>query len=178
MGKYSKQFKLSAIHAYHERGQGFRHIATQLQMDFTLLRRWVAAYELHGAASLQGRVKEHSPEFKLSVVQHMEREKLSFRQTAAVFNLGSSTQIGRWQKQYYSGGIEALTSGKKGPRNVMPKPPTKPRKPLVLTDEERAHKELLDELQFLRMENAYLKKLKELREEAIRRDKAAKKKPT
>jgi transposase len=177
MGKYSKQFKLSAINAYLERGQGFRHVAAQLQMDPTLLRRWVAAYELHDEASLLGRVKEHSPEFKLSVLQHMEREKLSFRQTAAVFNLGSSTQIGRWQQQYYSGGIEALTSGKKGPRNVMPKLPAKPRKPVLLTDEERAHKELLDELQFLRMENAYLKKLKVLGEEAIRRDKEAKKKP-
>jgi transposase len=47
----------------------------------------------------------------------------------------------------------------------------------LLTDEERAHKELLDELQYLRMENAYLKKLKVLGEEAMRRDKEAKKKP-
>ena len=177
MGKYSKQFKLSAINAFLERGQGFRHIAAHFQMDPTLLRRWVAAYELHGEACLQGREKDHSPEFKLSVIQRMEREKLSFRQTAAVFNLGSSTQVGRWQKQYYSGGIEALTSGKKGSCNVMPKPPAKPRAPVLLTDEERAHKELLDELQYLRMENAYLKKLKVLGEEAMRRDKEAKKKP-
>ena len=177
MGKYSKQFKLSAITAFLERGKGFRHIAAQFQMETTLRRRWVAAYELHGEASLQGRGKDHSPEFKLLVLQHMWREKLSFRQTAAVFNLGNSTQVGRWQQRYYSGGIEALVSGKKGPHNVMPKRPAKPRKPVLLTDEERAHKELLDELQYLRMENAYLKKLKVLGEEAMKRDKEAKKKP-
>ncbi|WP_369124882.1 hypothetical protein [Pseudomonas sp. RTB3] len=34
----------------------------------------------------------------------MWREKLSFRQTAVVFNLGNSTQVGRWQQRYYSGG--------------------------------------------------------------------------
>jgi len=60
----------------------------------------------------------------------------------------------------------------------MPKPPAKPRKTTVpLTDEERAHKALLDELQYLRMENAYLKKLGELGEAVMRREKEAKKKP-
>ncbi|WP_369124926.1 helix-turn-helix domain-containing protein [Pseudomonas sp. RTB2] len=47
---------------------------------------------------------KYSKQFKLSVLQPMWREKLSFRQTAVVFNLGNSTQVGRWQQRYYSGG--------------------------------------------------------------------------
>ncbi|WP_207059812.1 transposase, partial [Pseudomonas parafulva] len=43
MRRYSKQFKLSAIQAFLDRGYGFRHVAAQFQMDPTLLRRWVAA---------------------------------------------------------------------------------------------------------------------------------------
>ncbi|MFL1559557.1 hypothetical protein ACI77K_30380, partial [Pseudomonas sp. O11] len=97
---------------------------------------------------------------------------------AALFNLGNSSQVGRWQQQYYSGGIEALESGKKGSITAMPKPPSKPRKTTTpLTDAQLAHKALLDELQYLRMENAYLKKLGELGEAVMRREREAKKKP-
>ena len=178
MSKYTTQFKLSAITAFLERGRGFRYIAAQFQMDPTLLRRWVEAYRLHGEASLKGSGKRHSALFKFSVLQRMWRDSLSLRRVAALFNLGNSSQVGRWQQQYYSGGIEALASGKKGPNTAMPKPPSKPRKiAAVLTDEERAHKALLDELQYLRMENAYLKKLGELGEAVMRREKEAKKKP-
>ncbi len=107
----------------------------------------------------------------------MWRDSLSLRRTAALFNLGNSSQVGRWQQQYYSGGIEALEPGKKGLSVAMPKP-SKPRKTTTpLTDVELAHKRLLDEVQYLRMENAYLKKLGELGEVVMRREKIARKKP-
>jgi transposase-like protein len=61
MGKYSKQFKLSAITVFLERGKGFRHIAAQFQMAPTLLRRWVAAYALHGEAYLSGLPSPQQP---------------------------------------------------------------------------------------------------------------------
>ena len=178
MSKYTAQFKLSAITAFLERGRGFRHIAARFQMDPTLLRRWVEAYRLHGEASLSSSGGRYSALFKFSVLQRMWRDSLSFRRAAALFNLGDSTQVGRWQQQYYSGGIEALASGKKGLNTAMPKPPAKLRKSAApLTKEELAHKALLDELQYLRMENAYLKKLGELGEAVMRREKEAKKKP-
>ncbi|MGR2707360.1 IS3 family transposase [Pseudomonas sp. AU10] len=161
MSKYTTQFKLSAITTFLEQGRGFRRIAAQFQMDPTLLRRWVEAYRLHGEACLSRTGERYSPLFKFSVLQRMWRDSLSLRRTAALFNLGNSSQVGRWQQQYYSGGIEALESGKKGSITAMPKPPSKPRKTTTpLTDAQLAHKALLDELQYLRMENAYLKKLR------------------
>ena len=178
MSKYTAQFKLSAITAFLERGRGFRRIAAQFQMDPTLLRRWVEAYRLHGEASLSSAGQRHSALFKFSVLQRMWRDSLSFRRAAALFNLGDSTQVGRWQQQYYSGGIEALESGKKEPSTAMPKPPAKPRKSAApITAPEPEHKTLLDELNYLRMENAYLKKLGELGEAVMRREKEQKKKP-
>lgn len=177
MSKYTTQFKLSAITAFLQRGKGFRHIARQFQMDPTLLRRWVEAYRLHGEASLHASGKHHTVEFKASVLHQMIRESLSLRRTAAVFNISDSSLVRRWLQQYYSGGIEALT-GKKGPSTAMPKPSSKPRKTAApLTEEESAQKALLDELQFLRMENAYLKKLKALRQEREMQKSEAKKKP-
>ncbi len=177
MSKYTTQFKLSAITAFLERGRGFRRIAAQFQMDPTLLRRWVESYRLHGEASLSSTGQRYSALFKFSVLQRMWRDSLSLRRVAALFNLGDSSQVGRWQRQYYSGGIKALEPGRKGRNIAMPKPPAKPRKPAApLTAPEPAHKTLLDELQYLRMENAYLKKLGELGEAVMRREKEAKKK--
>lgn len=180
MSKYTKQFKLSAIHALLERGGGFRFIANQFQIDPSLLRRWVQAYRLHGEASLECRGSHHSLEFKLSVLERMRRDKLSLRQTAAIFNLGNSSQIGTWQSRYYSDGIKALATGKKGPYNIMPKPPSKPSRPTdapLVNDEDLSHAELLEKLRWAQMEIAYLKKLKELREEKARLKQAGKKKP-
>lgn len=176
MSKYSSQFKLSAITAYLERGYGFRFVAELFQMDPTLLRRWVEAYQLHGEASLQRRPRHFGPDFKFTVLQRLWSDQLSFRQAAVIFNLGNSTQVGIWQEQYYSGGFEALASGHKGARIVMPKPPAKPPESAPVNDEDLSHAELLVKLRKLQVENAVLKKLKELREEKKRQELAAKKK--
>ncbi|WP_143502012.1 helix-turn-helix domain-containing protein, partial [Pseudomonas sp. Irchel 3E13] len=60
MTTYSKQFKLSAIQAFINRGRGFRHVANQFQIDPTLLRRWVVAYQHHGEASFKRSRRHHS----------------------------------------------------------------------------------------------------------------------
>ena len=178
MSKYTTQFKLSAITTFLERGRGFRFVADQFQMDPTLLRRWVEAYRLHGYASLRVRNKGYSPEFKLSVLQRMWRDNLSLRRVAALFNLGNSTQVGRWQQQYYSGGFEALSAGK-GLNIAMPPPTDKNPDPTSPSDDDLSHAELLIKLRKLQVENAWLKKLKEFREEKKRQEqaKAAAKKP-
>lgn len=180
MIKYTQQFKLTAIQAFLERGYGFRHIAGRFQIDPSLLRRWVQAYRIHGAASLQKRIEHLTPEFKLTVLERMWREKLSLRQTAAIFNLGNSTQIATWQSQYYSGATNALAAVKKGSRPVMPKP-IKPTancaETKAVNDEDLSHAELLDKLRWVQAENAVLKKLKALREEKARLKKVEKRKP-
>lgn len=168
MSKYTKQFKLSAIQAFLQRGIGYRFIASQFQMDPSLLRRWVAGYRIHGEAGLCGKARTFSPEFKLSVLERMWCDKLSLRQTAAVFGMTHSSQIGMWESQYYSGGIKALTAKNKGPRSCMPKPPVPPVNTSPVADEDLSHAELLAKLRHAEMEIAYLKKLKELREEKAR----------
>lgn len=181
MGKYSKDFKLSAITAFLERGQGYRHIGARFGLDPTLLRRWVAAYQLHGEASLHGRRtgETYSAQFKLAVLQGMWAQNLSFRQAAAVFKLGSATQVGIWEQRYYSGGIEALIPRHRGSPALMTKPAAAPTLPAAsaIKDEDLSHTELLAKLRKAQVEIAWLKKLKEYREEQQRQAVAAKKKP-
>jgi len=169
MSKYSKQFKRRAIQAYLAGPSGYRTVAQEVGMDCSQLRQWVATYRLRGEAMFQKASKrEHSEQFKQAVVQHMCANSLSYRETAALFGLGQSSQVGKWKQQYYSGGPEALASYKKGNCGVMPKPPRKALDQVPETDDSKTREQLLAELEYLRTEVAYLKKLKALREEKER----------
>ena len=178
MTNYSKQFKLSAIEAFLKRGRGFRHVANQFQIDPTLLRRWVVAYQQHGRSSLERRHQRHSAEFKITVLHRMLNDRLSQRAAAALFNLGNSSQLGRWLRQYYSDGLANQLSVEKSSTRTMPKSSAKSSKPAAVRNEDLSPKELLEKVRMLEAENAYLKKLEELEEAKLRQTRAARKKPS
>ncbi|MBF8661119.1 transposase [Pseudomonas putida] len=176
MRKYSKQFKLSAIQAFLDRGYGFRHVAAQFQMDPTLLRRWVVAYRTHGQASLEKTGRHYSAEFKLAVLHHKWREDLSLRATSGLYNLGNSTLVRSWEEQYYSGGHQPRPPRKEPVITAMPKAPRKSEDVSSMPTEQLTREQLLTRLAQLEAENAYLKKLEELDEKKARK-KIARKKP-
>ena len=87
--------------------------------------------------------------------------ELSFVQAATHFNIRSPGVIPTWERCYHSGGLDALTPRQRGRPKKMPEvPPPKPQAPA--DDDTRTREELLAEVNYLRMENAYLKKLKAL----------------
>lgn len=175
MGKYSDQFKRAAILAYLEGTNGYRKVAQHFSMDVSLLRRWVAYYQIHGELSPRGRGLPHSKAFKHSVLEIMRKERLSHRQVAARFGLGQSSQIGIWARQYYSGDLETLVVSRKRSPAPMPKKPAVSLETLPPDDDSRTREQLLAELEYLRMENAYLKKLEEVMAETDRRSPSGKK---
>jgi transposase len=79
---------------------------------------------------------------------------------AAVFDIRNAASIGVWERQYYAGGVKALASRRKGPPKKMPDMPVTP--PPMASDESRTREQLLEEINYLRMENTYLKKLEAL----------------
>ena len=102
----------------------------------------------------------HSAEFKLSVLKYMWDNALSYRQTAAVFNLPNASHIGEWERRHKQSGFEGL----KRRRNENPrmKAPTTPHVRVPVDEKNCSHDDLVDEVKRLRAENAYLKKLKAL----------------
>lgn len=161
--KHTEQFKLSVVHEYLNGIDGFRQVSRRYDVSAALVRAWVARFRLHGKAGLApGQRRPYTPEFKLSVLRHMWDNGLSYRQTAAVFNLPNSSHIGQWERRYQSGGADGL---RRRPRSITIKMTAPTSKPTPSApDEERTREDLLKELNYLRMENAVLKKLKALRE--------------
>lgn len=125
-----------------------------------MVRRWVVWYQLHGTDGLNKKSSRYSPAFKLSVLQHMWDTEMSSIQTAALFNIRSTSSIAGWIRDYRNRGPSGLNPGIRGRPKKMAAPTTKPEP--SPDDEKRTREELLGELNYLRMENAYLKKLRAL----------------
>jgi transposase len=90
----------------------------------------------------------------------MHDEQLSYRQVAALFDIRKFNIVGDWERRYDEGGENALSRQPKrvGSHRKMPKP-TLPAQSQPPDDESRTRDELIAELNQLRLENDYLKKL-------------------
>ena len=97
--------------------------------------------------------KRYTAEFKKRVIETMIEEKLSYRETARRFEVNSDTRIKAWERIYLEEGPEGFTIERRG-RGSKGRPP----KQLPKAVEE----DLLAEVQRLRAENDYLKKLQAL----------------
>lgn len=160
MSKHTEQFKLTVIKDYLSGVGGFGAVAQLHGIDKATVHKWVAAYRQHGTLGIDKKYTHYDAQFKLSVLQHMWDKGLSQREAAAVFNIRSAPSIGVWERQYYAGGIDALAPHRRGRRKKMPDAPIP--KPPAATDQTRTREQLLEEINYLRMENAYLKKLEAL----------------
>lgn len=168
MSKYSDPFKLIAVQAYLEGDKGFRTVARRFAVDVSLLRRWVSSFQKHGQFSLRKTGQRYSESYKRSVLEYMREHGLSLRQTAAHFGLGQSSQIGIWAQHHYSAN-PAQPVAKRRPAPMTKRP--YPVKPTTCDDTGKSREQLLSELEWMRMENAYLKKLKELEQQERRQRK-------
>jgi transposase len=162
MTRHNLNFKLAVVQQYATGTGGYRAVAGAHGLDHGTVRRWVALHREHGLAGLQKKFSHYSAEFKLSVLKRMWIDELSFRDVAAAFNIRNPGCIRDWERCYHSEGVDALLPRVRGrPKKKMPDP--KPVEPNVAADDEtRTRDELLAEVNHLRMEVAYLKKLRAL----------------
>ena len=161
MTKYDEQFKLTVVQQYLSgKGGGYTTIAHKYGLSDGLVRRWVAWFQAHGSAGLRKKFTHYSAEFKLSVLQHIWDNDLSYGQAAAQFNIRNPGILSAWERSYRTGGFEALEPALRGRPRRMAIPTTKTEEPPE--DNKRSREELLAEVNQLRMEVAYLKKLRAL----------------
>ena len=102
--------------------------------------------------------KRYTPEFKIKVVETMHREKLSYRETARQFDIPNS-RVTAWERIYLEEGADGLYAERRGRKSTG-------RPPKIKKEED-----LIAEVQRLRAENAYLKKLNALVAERVRQEK-------
>ena len=111
-------------------------------------------------------IPKYSGEFKQMVVETMRKEKLSYKETEQRFDIGGHRTVQKWERIYLEEGPEGLYIERRGRSSKGGRPP-KQLKPEVEED-------LITEVQRLRAENAYLKKLRALILEEERQGKGRK----
>jgi len=96
--------------------------------------------------------KRYTGEFKQMVVETMMKEKLSYKETARQFEIPCDKRVADWERIYLMEGSEGLYIERRG-RGSKGRPSKLPK---------NVEEDLLKEVQRLRAENAYLKKLQAL----------------
>ena len=161
MKKFSEEEKLMAVKKYLSNEGSFKRIGDSIGADEGDVRSWV-----HEA--FKNPYARYSVKDKLDVLTYMKEQGTSIRETAAIFNIKSRRTLKRWQTLYENGGIDAL----------KPKGKRRPSMKKIKNKQENPTNQSIDalqaELEYLRAENAYLKKLKSLVQKTSQHEKKQK----
>ena len=154
--KYSDEFKLKVVNEYLEgKNGGVKVLAAKYGLAHSHLRQWVILYGEGGVEYLTKVTRTYGGDFKVHVVEYMHQHSMSHVQAAAHFGIQSRSTVSKWERIYYEEGKEALYEERRGrSKNMSDKKQGRPPKKDVNENED-----LLKEVQRLRMENEYLKKL-------------------
>ena len=165
MAKYSNEEKLEAVLRVLNDGMSQAQSAKILGAHKTCVHKWVQLYNELGPEGLIVKHGSYTGEFKQNVIEYMHENHLSNRQTAAKFGIPAPSVVDKWERIYYEEGPQGLYLDKRGrPRKMNSKKSNKPK----LNKE--TEEDLIAEVQRLRMENEYLKKLNALVQERIARE--------
>lgn len=165
MAKFSYQEKLEAVLRVVEEGMSPRDSAHILETDRSCVKKWIDLYKNFGVEGLLLKNGFYTGDFKLSVVRYMHTNQLSIRETAAKFGIPSYTTVGNWERIYYREGPQGFNKDNRGRKSKMSSSKSKNKK-----IDNQLEEDLIAEVQRLRMENEYLKKLQALVQERIARE--------
>ena len=166
MSKYSNDFKLEVVKYYFENYGGYGITAQHFNIpSATSVKQWVRKYKENNIYGLLKNLKSsYSGDFKQNVIKYMHKNHLSATETAIKFNLANHVIVQKWERIYYEEGPQALYEKRRGRSKNMSSKPKKKK------SDKKVEEDLIAEVQNLRMENEYLKKLNALVQERIKRE--------
>ena len=159
MRKYRTEFKLEVVQSFLAGKGGAKLLARQWSVPEDKIRTWVSHYRMHGIDGLRPKRSAYSAQFKLQVLSHQDREQLSNRQVAAIYDIRNPNQVVVWRRNLDQDGIVALESGKQGRTSLKTEQHSQAPSNSGTIDSEQT---LREENERLRAEVAYLKKLQAL----------------
>jgi len=159
MAKFTADEKIQIVLRYLNGNESYREMGKSIGISDTIILNWVNQYKQNGMEAFLKRCTNYTQQFKLDVLNFMIENGMSLFETAAIFNIPAPSTISVWKKQLETQGIDALQSKKKGRPSMKNKNTKQDTKKIPAEGSVEA---LQAELERLRMENAYLKKLNAL----------------
>jgi len=157
---YSYQDRLLAVQEVLKKDKSYSEVGRMLGTDHKQIRRWVAHYRRYGKKGIIGDKGPYPLEFKPSVLSYMDKNKLSLFETALEFGILNESVIGYWKRSYEKGTLRDMQKRKTKPQSPEPTVP-------CLDLSKSSRQELEKEVEYLRAEVAYLKKLRALTQQKL-----------
>lgn len=159
MERYSVEFKKEVIAAYKQRELTKVQIAIKYQISTQTIKRWVSEYESRGIEGISPKLKnsKYLGEFKQMVIEDMINNKLSQMEASKKYSVGRG-QIQNWERIYFDESAVGLYTERLD-KACVNSGVQKGRKPQL---DKKIAEDLIAEVQRLRAEVAYLKKLNAL----------------
>lgn len=157
MSKYDVNFKEKVVNAYLAGEGGYTFLAKQFGVGSkTNIRIWVNTFKQFGKRGLENKKTNtiYSVQFKLDVLDYKLRTGDSFEKVALKFGNLEPSMVYRWLKIWQTKGMEGFPETR-GHLSLLNKP-NKFNTLKELTKEQQLQKEI----ELLKAENAYLKKLR------------------
>lgn len=163
--RFTKEFKLECVQKYKD-GVSINDPGGCKHKTFAdTVRRWVRIYDSLGEVGLEHKKPKRAWQDKMNMIQRvLNGESIS---EVAYSNGIQENLLSKWYKIYQESGIDGLKLDRRGRPPKMAKKSKTSNKP-------KTKEELEKELEYLRAENEYLKKLSALVQK--RKDRKPKKK--
>ena len=157
--KYNYEFKLRCVEEVLKKHRSVITTANENGIGVSNLKIWISCYRKFGNKGLLPRQRNtnYSTDFKLQVLETIQKKSLSLGEACLTFNIPAKSTILCWQRRYVVEGLTGIKQpmGRPASMNFKRK---KRKSDKTLTREE----ELLRELEYLRAENELLKKFNAL----------------
>ncbi|MCE5039495.1 helix-turn-helix domain-containing protein [Staphylococcus auricularis] len=165
MGKHYKyDFKMKVVKEYLNGKQGYDKLTKKYGLPSnSMIIRWVDQYKELGPEGLDKKLKNnsYSRDFKVSVLNFRQQNKLSYRETANHFKISNPSMLAAWQRKFDDEGILGLEDGKRGSSQNMSSKNNIKADPLKESEREELER-LRTENEMLKAGIAYQKKLQAL----------------
>ena len=164
MSKYSKEIKEKVISFFEKELSPFR-IAKELEIPESTVKNWLYKFKLSHNLTHKISKRVFSADFKRKVLETRWKNKLSFKETAELFNLDNPSLIAIWQKRYLEEGILGLQPKPKGRPPMKTKIEIKTQVDSIQKSDKERNKELEAENARLKYEISFYDDfMKEMRE--------------
>ncbi len=108
------KINLKPVRHYIYDTESLKDISDSIPVDNALLRLWIQQYKHHGEKAFEKRYASYTLEYKLDLLNYMNDNGTSIRETATIFNIPAPSTLRQWKRLLETEGIDALKPKRKG----------------------------------------------------------------